>query len=587
MSCGDEKIHVKKMYHMLDRKRKEIEKKDPIYLYQKDFSKGTYIINKPGYYVLKENIVFNPNPDNDYLPNDSKYETLGYSLGFFAVISIAAKDVYLDLNEYCISASPEFTLQQRFFSIIELANAPFIVNEGPSNFTTSESFKAAENTIIRNGTLGLSSHHGVHGSMAKNILLENLKIKDFEFVGVALNGGNCFALKDIEIGPNRQDIPVLATYSAARFAKMFAKKVLSKITSTEMKNEIEVKLNELENEMNETFSEAMSGTKISSDLFRNNSKLADGNVYGVVIKNRGVAVNDFVQSSIIKTNNVFLDNVNIKDLKCRVDEIIALSTKGGKGATVDSAGAVLQIDKITYEGKYSGTPLSDLQLYLAKIGHELKTPFGKNNISLDILTWANNGDDISTLLRKGHKYKCGGDSMFHFNKGSIGYRFDAINNLVLKKSRLDGLTNTGCLGNDQIIGNYEKSHDMANRKGYFGANSTGVNISYCSSVKIKKCGFSDIFAKDGDAMGINVIFKSDVTIEKCEINDIKAGTLVGGKWKGKDYYGDSVKYKDIKMPNQNPRSIGIRIEKDSLVDLDDVKIWDLKSPAKPIKILRE
>ena len=30
------------------------------YLYQKDFENGSYIIDKPGTYVLKENIIFDP-----------------------------------------------------------------------------------------------------------------------------------------------------------------------------------------------------------------------------------------------------------------------------------------------------------------------------------------------------------------------------------------------------------------------------------------------------------------------------------------------------------------------------------------------
>jgi len=90
-----ETISMKKLYCKLKRKRKEIEKLPPIYITQSDFTEGTYIIDKPGYYVLKENIVFNPNPDNDFLPksDNPKYSTLGYILGFFAVIAISAKNV--------------------------------------------------------------------------------------------------------------------------------------------------------------------------------------------------------------------------------------------------------------------------------------------------------------------------------------------------------------------------------------------------------------------------------------------------------------------------------------------------------------
>ena len=563
---------MKELLKHLKNKKKEILKQEPIYVSQKDFDEGTYLIEESGYYVLTEDIVFNPNPDNDHLPKKTqeKYSISAFVLGFFAVISIAAKNVYFNLNGYSISASPEFTLQQRFFSIIELGSAPFIPKEGPGNFSTPSSFQAAENVIVGNGTLGLSSHHGIHGNMAKNILIEDLKIKDFEFVGIALNGGGSFVLKDIKIGSNRE-IPVMATYSAARFAKMFAKKVLVDYPDEKL---IE-KLNALQAEMDTTFNEVMKGERVSSDLFRNDSKLPDGNVYGVVIKNRGVAVDDFVNSGE-KIKDVYLYNVDVDDLRCKVDEVIGLSTRGGKGICVDSAGAVFQIDKVGEDGKYTGTTLSEVQLHLTKLG-----TFGKNNIGKDVLGWASEQQDISVLLKKGYKYKYGSDSMAHFGKGLTIYRFDAIHNLKMKNCKINNAENFGRLG----AGKYEKSFDKANRKGYFGTYTTGVNVSYCSNVQIKKCGFKNLFSGHGDAIGINVIFKSDVVIEKVKIVDIKAGTLKCDKWVGKNYHGRNVKYKN-KMPNMLPRAIGVRID-DSLVDLNKVYICDLHSPAKPVKVLRE
>src|SRR5689334_17411103 len=101
---------IKNIHDNLFDKKRYISQLIPTYIYQKDFNHGTYIIDQPGHYIIKENIVFNPNPSNDYLPNqnDQKYKTLSYTLGFFAVIVIATNDVYLDLNNKTISASPEF-----------------------------------------------------------------------------------------------------------------------------------------------------------------------------------------------------------------------------------------------------------------------------------------------------------------------------------------------------------------------------------------------------------------------------------------------------------------------------------------------
>ena len=249
MSCIYDEKNLKSLYFKLTEKRKEISKQKPIYLFQKDFDEGTYLLDKPGYYILKEDIIFNPNPD--VLPE--KYNTSAFSLGFFAVMAIYADNVYLNLNGHTIKASEEFALQQRFFSIIELANSPFIPSQGPGDFINESSFKSANNVFIRKGKLGRSSHHGIHGNMSKNVLLEKLTIEDFEFVGLALNGGENIVSHKIIIKDNKQDIPVLATYSAARFAAKFARIMLSKPLSNEQKQELNKRLRNLQNEMDKTF----------------------------------------------------------------------------------------------------------------------------------------------------------------------------------------------------------------------------------------------------------------------------------------------------------------------------------------------
>jgi len=393
MSCIYEKKNLKDLYFKLTKKRKEISKQTPIYLYQTDFDEGTYLLDKPGYYILAEDIVFNPNPD--VLP--AKYNTSAFSLGFFAVMAIYSDNVYLNLDGHSIKASEEFALQQRFFSIIELANSPFIPAQGPSDFTTESSFKAANNVFIRKGKLGRSSHHGIHGNMATNVLLEKLTIKDFEFVGLALNGGENIISHKIIIKDNKQDIPVLATYSAARFAAKFARIMLTKSLSNEQKQELKKRLTNLQNEMDKTFNEIKNTGETTSELFRNKTGLADGNSYGFLIKNRGVAVNEFEYSGE-KVNNVLVRKVHVSNIKCKVDEVICLSQKEDKGAQNDVAGAVFQIDKLKDEnGKYKGTVLSELQLYLAELSLLLNIPIGKNNISNDVIEWSKNDSSITTF----------------------------------------------------------------------------------------------------------------------------------------------------------------------------------------------
>lgn len=586
MSC--EKISHKKLLSQLKSLKKDIEKTQPTYLYQKDFENGTYLLDKPGYYVLKENIIFSPNAAWDYFPRpeQTEYNTLGFSLGFFTALAIYAKGVYLNLNGFSISASKEFTLQQRFFSLIELANTPFLTGMGPGNFSNGSDFRSAENVIIANGTLGLSSHHSIHGNLAKNVLIEHLKLRDFEFIGIAINGSGCFVFKNLDIGPNRKDVPVLATYSAARFIRLFVKRVLAlPSVSDSYKSELSQKLALLEEEMRVTFQEAQSGRPISSSLFRNDSRLPDGSVFGLLVKDRGVAINEFASDSKNKTTNVLLYDVKVHDLEAKVDEVVGISQKNGLGVCTDPAGSVLQIERISSEGRYIGTSLSDVQILLSKIANSINLPLAKNNIPIEVINWAESQTDISDLIRAGFKYKCGGDSMFHSIKSCIALRLEAIYNLLVKKCKIENITNVGFLGNDEIIGHYQRSHDQAIRPGYFGTDSTGINISNCIGTEITKTEITKINSRNGNAIGINIMFQSDLEIEKTNIYHIRAGHLTSDKkWRGEDCYGEMTKYAE-EMPNKIPRAIGIQIEK-SQVEIENVEISDLHSPAKPVKVLR-
>lgn len=136
-----------------------------------DFESGTKIITCPGQYKLCENIVFNPNaPLPGQTPSEDafdpifpgEYDEHAYGLGFFAAIAIASSNVELYLNGFTIEQSEGHALFQRFFSLIELADSPFIKNAGPAQFVGDDDyFQAASNVVIVGpGVLGRSSHHG-------------------------------------------------------------------------------------------------------------------------------------------------------------------------------------------------------------------------------------------------------------------------------------------------------------------------------------------------------------------------------------------------------------------------------------------
>jgi hypothetical protein len=97
-------------------------------MYNSDFLQGTYVIDKPGTYVLQEDVVFEPiTPNHMPLPNCTKYtQDNGYWLGFFAAIAVTANDVVIDLNKFSIGMSKKFLAFQRFFTVIQLGSKPFL-----------------------------------------------------------------------------------------------------------------------------------------------------------------------------------------------------------------------------------------------------------------------------------------------------------------------------------------------------------------------------------------------------------------------------------------------------------------------------
>ena len=192
------------------------------YISQTNVDHGTYRIIHEGVYCLTENIIFNPEPGHIDVPNNDNNwwfphnDTLfpgsinnmdgAFALGFFAVITIEAHNVILNLNGFTISYHFHFYLQQRYGSIIEIACSPFIPSVGPADF--GRRWLNLENVTICNGELGLSSHHGIHSNNATNLHIFNLKIYDFEVAAIQLNGFDGAYIGNVDIGPSSQNVPL-------------------------------------------------------------------------------------------------------------------------------------------------------------------------------------------------------------------------------------------------------------------------------------------------------------------------------------------------------------------------------------------
>ena len=437
-------------------------------LVQSDFAYGTVRITKPGIYTLQENIEFNPNESNNFFPTSVQISSGLYPqmmkgpfhLGFFAAITVESPDVIINLNGKTIKQSDKHSFQQRFFANIELASSPFIPSQGPGDFTGSTTYSPANRLLIMNGNLKQSSHHGIHGNRADNIILHNLNITNFEVAGIAINGTTNAILNNIIIKDNTKNIPLLSTYSQSIFIKKHIERLPNDANITlrgilKTKDDI---LTALTTELNNTFNSQFSpnGTgNLPDNIFKNPEaeKGYDGNVYGMVLNVNGVVVNDFFTtrtSSMVGNNGIYMNNITIDNISSNPIEIIGLSDTSencvpneayGKNLQSGPIGDILQIQNIVdnsynITGGYKSNILSDAQLLISK--------YTAGKISSAVIDWAAGANsDISATLIGVEKlyYVSGRDSMGHTMKGNIGLFISAGRNIFGENISISNIVN--------------------------------------------------------------------------------------------------------------------------------------------------
>ena len=242
-------------------------------------------------------------------------------------------ELFWILNNFTISQSQLHTLQQRFYSHIELASAPFIPRQGPGSFSSDDTYSAANSLLVRNGKLGKSSHHGIHGNAMKNIVLDKLEIFDFEVAGIALNGTDLGIINNINIRNVSEDIPVVSSYSQARFIRNFLPKILTNHANPTINIEGNTKTYQdistnLHTQLNIAKESIINSVGNIPSLFKNNTGLYDGNVYGMVLNEKGVVINGFIRDRVDAVGNkkIYLQDVSISRIISQPVEIIGLNT---------------------------------------------------------------------------------------------------------------------------------------------------------------------------------------------------------------------------------------------------------------------
>ena len=605
-------------------------------LYQDDFRYGTYIIDRPGRYRLAEDISFNPNspatlaeaidegiipapvaaslglPQSGQVdayragfplatqygadaaspftpggPLDARYDPSAFGLGFFAAIVIAADGVELDLNGHTLEQSAEHALLQRFFAVIELAEQPFIPNQGPADFGAD--IVSANNVVIRNGTVGRSAHHGIHGNDNRNIVIANVDFVDYEVGAVALNGVDGLLVHNVT-ATNRKDVSVLGTFSSAQFLKPYVDWLVRSgsqtrltiqgetLTATDIKGALRTSINRVHDDI--IVDRHLTDGRATIDaaahpeeyaLFHNPHGVVDGNSYSFLVNRRGVAVNGFpTRPADGGARNVFFVNAHVDGQHAFINEVVALRQRDK--AVIDPVGAVFQVlnthpatgNPVTVSSldatmaAYTGNVVANAQALVAKAAlagefDQSNLDTSRLNITWAVLDWveARPGSEYLASVAPGASdYLCNGDSMFHVNKGVIAFRMDAAKRVILRNTSATDIVNLGPAGSTRC-GDYSdaSSHPDATLPGYGGARTRAYTFAGSERVTVIGARAANLTAAQGSATGAAVLTNSrQVRMFAVDVADVRAGLDGPARYQG---------------PNEDPVATGFEIGKET------------------------
>jgi len=105
---------------------------------------------------------------------------------------------------------------------------------------------------------------------------------------------------------------------------------------------------------------------------------------------------------------------------------------------------------------------------------------------------------------------CGGDNMFHVNKGVFGIRIDAGVGINLQNVEVDTVENFAQPGSsmcgDSMVNSHPASIQMHH---YMGGDAVGVSIAGTQKVDFKNCAIRHVTSQNGNAHGIVILGNSD------------------------------------------------------------------------------
>lgn len=406
------------------------------------------------------------------------------------------------------------------------------------------------------------------------MVVSRVNFRDYEVAALALNGVNGLLVRNVTAS-NRKDVPILGTFSSAQFIKHYVEALVRNGSTTELsvegerlgavavRDRLRAAINNVHHDIIAAPNMVDGRAQIDASthagefaLFANRQGLVDGNAYSFVVNSLGVAVNGFKSRSTEPARNIAFSNVRVHGQHAFINEVVALGPEGD--AVIDPAGAVFQVfnahpesgEPVTVSdldpalARYTGNVAANAQALVAKAHaagdfEGARLDLTRMNINADVLRWVEAATGYQTLASvvplPGDRL-CNGDSMFHVNKGAIGFRIDAARGVTLRNTRVYDSRNLGAPGSG-LCGDYSngKSHPQAALPGYGGAWTRAYSISGSEKVLLHKATAHGVHASAGSAAGVDVLTDARrVTARRAQVRNVQAGLDAPPSYTGLD-----------------------------------------------------
>merc|ERR550525_1943432 len=367
----------------------------------------------------------------------------------------------------------------------------------------------ANNVVIKDGTLGLSSHHGIHGHYNKDVTISNVHIKDFETHGVQMSYFNNLKITDVEIGPSSTTAYLKGEYAYARWTIQALERIRDdgdkykedefpilfdgRDTALELDDIIDTLREQMDMAFKyvmgvETYDDSDEQWIAAKELFINEDGIPYGAVMYGLFLNLWFANVFTIHPSTKYASGATLENVNIHDLTHkmmeynRLDAITQAMYRNQFNAPLDARALLGDQIEAGYYGiewetvTYVGSALTDAEILLSLVTNdweELGLVFMENDFGL----WAQGEVVWSETDPKGFDHPfigCNVDRMGHVPKGIIGVRMDGVEDVTFTDLTISGLHEQSLRGSE-LCGEY---FDEAGFKTFMGKGNTLQNAPY-------------------------------------------------------------------------------------------------------------